>query len=330
MTRDHGLTLPSPARELWLRTRAIVDHGLRQIQGGSATYAMGGGTILAARWHHRASFDIDIVVSPGTALHKADDPNQSDFNRRMMEAGGKPAYSPELDKYKIAFEGGSEIDLWATAPIFGSADKRERVEGQEQSVLSSAQILRGKLERAEMNIVRDVADVIAAAQNDPESLEAAVNSMPRAMGEYIAWSWHHANPILNEEAATALRGTDNRQLNHRNLGSRGARAIQAALYGALEIGVAGGRITLSIETAGGERRNFQVTPESADEHFEEHGLNAHLKNKGPGADELREYARAQALRGRGDLVVYREARDAPTHWRTARMAYNLPVEATRR
>ena len=164
----------------------MVDDGLRQVQGGRAKYAMGGGTILAARWRHRPSFDIDIIVSPDTPLHKADDPNQSDFNRRMMEAGGKPAYSPELDKYKIAFAGGSEIDLWATAPIFGTADRRERVEGREQSVLSSAQILRGKLERAEMDLVRDVADVIAAARNDPESLEAAVNSMPRAMGEYIA------------------------------------------------------------------------------------------------------------------------------------------------
>lgn len=330
MTTDHGLTLSSPARELWLRTRAIVDDGLRQIQGGSARYAIGGGTILAARWRHRASFDIDIIVGPDTALHKAADPNQSNFNRRMMEAGGKPAYSPELGKYKIAFAGGSEIDLWATAPIFGTADRRERVEGRAQSVLSSAQILRGKLERAEMNVVRDVADVIAAAQNDPESLEAAMNSIPRAMAEYIAWSWHHANPILGEEAATALRGADNRELSYRNLGSQGARAIQAALYDTLEIGVAGGRITLAVETAGGERRNHRVTPENADEHFEETGLNAHLKNKGPGVDELREHAKAQALRGQHDLVVYREAKDAPTHWRTAKAAYNLPVEASRR
>lgn len=329
MTSDLGLVLPSPARELWLRTRAIVDDGLRQVQGGSARYAIGGGTILAARWRHRTSFDIDITVSPDTPLHKADDPYQSDFNRRMTEAGGKPAYSPELNKYKIAFEGGSEIDLWATAPIFGTADKQERVEGHDQAVLSSAQILRGKLERAEMNMVRDVADVIAAAQHDPESLEAAINSIPRAMGEYIAWSWHHANPILREDARTALRGTDNREPNYHNLGSQGARAVQAALYDALEIGVSGRRIRLRVETAGGERRSHQVTPENADEHFEEHGLNAHLKNKGPGADELREYAKTQALQGRHDFVVYREANDAPTHWRTAKTGYNLPVEAPR-
>ena len=329
MTRDLGLILPSPARELWLRTRAIVNDGLRQVQGGSARYAIGGGTILAARWRHRTSFDIDIIVSPDTPLHKANDPYQSDFNRRMAEAGGKPAYSPELNKYKIAFEGGSEIDLWARAPIFGVPDKREQVEGHEQSVLSSAQILRGKLERAEMNIVRDVADVIAAAQNDPKSLEAAINSIPRAIGEYIAWSWHHANPILREEARTALRGTDEREPYYQNPGSQGARAVQAALYDALEIGVSGRGITLRIETAGGERRNLQVTPEHADEHFEEHGLNAHLKNKGPGADELREYAKAQARRGRHDFVVYREANDAATHWRTAKTAYNLPGEARR-
>ena len=85
-----------------------------------------------------------------------------------------------------------------------------------------------------------------------------------------------------------------------------------------------------METAGGERRSHRVTPENADELFEERGLNAHLKNKGPGADELREYAKTQALRGRPDFVIYREANDAPTHWRTATAAYNLPVEAPRR
>ena len=317
MTLEQGLELPGPARELWLRTRDIINEELRRIQGGKARYTIGGGTILAARWKHRESFDVDIIVDPATPLHRADDPSQSDFNRRMKEIGGHAAYSPELDKYKIAFAGGSEIDIWARRPIFGNTDKRERVEGHEQSVLSSAQILRGKLERAEMNVVRDVYDVVKAARYEPESLEKALNAIPRETAERIAWSWYHASPMLCEDARTRLHRTEDRDDDYRNLGSQAASAVHGALYDALEIRAGGDRITVTMQTAGGAHRSRQVTPEEADEHFEEHGLNAHLRNKGPGADDLREYAKARALRREGDCVIYRETRDTPTHWRTA-------------
>ena len=44
MTPDQGLTLPSPARELWLETRDIVKKGLEQIQQKQPEYALTGGT----------------------------------------------------------------------------------------------------------------------------------------------------------------------------------------------------------------------------------------------------------------------------------------------
>ncbi len=317
MTLVRGLELPEPARELWLRTRTIINEELGRIQGGDAGYAIGGGTILAARWRHRESFDVDIIVDPETPLHRANDPRQSDFNRRMREIGGNVAYSPELDKYKIAFDGGRDVDLWARSPIFGSTDRRERVEGREESVFSTAQILRGKLERAEMNVVRDVYDVVEAAKREPESLEDAVNAIPRAAAERIAWCWYHASPMLCEDARTRLRGTGNPADDYRSLGGAAAGAVHGALYDALEIRAGGGRITVTMQTAAGARRSRRVTPEEADEHFEERGLNAHLSNKGPGAGDLREYAKAQARRREGDRLIYRETKDTPTHWRGA-------------
>ena len=325
MTLASGLDLPEPARELWLRTRTIINEELRRIQGGNARYAIGGGTILAARWKHRKSFDVDIIVDPATPLHRADDPRQSDFNRRMKEIGGNPAYSPELDKYKIAFDGGGDIDIWARRPIFGGTDRRERVEGHEQSVLSSAQVLRGKLERAEMNVVRDVYDVVKAASCEPESLEEAVNALPRATAARIAWCWYHASPMLCEDARTRLHGTRDRDDDYRSLGSEAASAVHGALYDRLEIRAAGDRISVTVETAGGGHRSRHLTPDEADGHFEEHGLNAHLKNKGPGADDLREYAKARALERGADCLVYRETRDTPTHWRTATSEVSGPA-----
>ncbi len=53
---------------------------------------------------------------------------------------------------KIGFRNGSQIDIWARTPIFGRTTTREHVEGRAEAVLSSAQILRGKIERGDMNL----------------------------------------------------------------------------------------------------------------------------------------------------------------------------------
>ena len=312
VTAGHGLTLPSPARELWLTSREVVRDGLEQIQQGQPEYVLTGGTILAARWRHRKSFDVDILVAENTPLHRGDDPEATDFRRRISAIGGRPSYSRELNKFKITFPNGSEIDLWARAPILGNTTKREDVDGQEEAVLSSAQILRGKLERGDMNLVRDVYDVLKAGTYDRKALEAAVNAIPRPLAEGLAWSWHHARPMLHADAGTQLHGTEDPESEYRHLGTRAAGALYAALYESLTIRVSKDLITVEILTTGQIPRTYRMTPDGADDEFEELGLNAHLANKRPGADTLREHAKIQASETTKTSVIYREERDATT------------------
>lgn len=52
------LRLPAAAAELWAMVRDVVDDGLASLGKEPARYRIGGGTILAARWQHRESFDI--------------------------------------------------------------------------------------------------------------------------------------------------------------------------------------------------------------------------------------------------------------------------------
>lgn len=318
MTAGHGFALPSPARELWLTRREVVRAGLEQIQQGQPEYVLTGGTILAARWCHRKSFDVDILVAENTPLHRGDDPEATDFRRRISAIGGSPSYSRELDKFKITFPDGGEIDLWARAPILGSTTKREDVEGREEAVLSNAQILRGKLERGDMNLVRDVYDVLKAGTYDPEALEAAADAMPRPLAEGLAWSWRHANPMLQADAGTQLQGTEDPESEHRHLGARAAGALYAALYESLAIRVSKNLITVEIMTAGRSPRAYRMTPAGADDDFEELGLNAHLANKRPGADTLREHAKIQANETTKTSVIYREERDATTYYEPMR------------
>ena len=66
------LTLPSMAGALWRDTRNSVREGVAEITGNPEAYTIGGGTILAARWRHRQSQDIDLVIDeaahPGSVL----------------------------------------------------------------------------------------------------------------------------------------------------------------------------------------------------------------------------------------------------------------------
>ena len=106
------MTLPEPARELWLRTRRIIGESLEELTGEEQGYRIGGGTILAARWQHRRSEDIDLTVDADIQLGSLTDRSNSSFERRMEETGGKPVFDPELNMYQIVF-GKQHIDLWA-------------------------------------------------------------------------------------------------------------------------------------------------------------------------------------------------------------------------
>ena len=108
-------SLPEPARSLWTRTRPILVRSLDPVQTSGAEYALAGGTILAARWSHRNSHDIDLIVPPSTKIHKLADSDTNPLVREMAAAGGRTAYNAELRKFKIVFEDGQEIGISSNA-----------------------------------------------------------------------------------------------------------------------------------------------------------------------------------------------------------------------
>ncbi|MCY4636881.1 MAG: hypothetical protein OXG04_20675 [Acidobacteria bacterium] len=60
------LDLPEPARTLFRKTRAALETHVSAYAADGEGYKLGGGTILAARWKHRRSNDIDVLFHPDT------------------------------------------------------------------------------------------------------------------------------------------------------------------------------------------------------------------------------------------------------------------------
>ena len=323
MSAKENLQLPGDARRLWLAARRAVKEALAGIEQGPVEYRIGGGTILAARWHHRQSYDIDITVDEKTPLRELQRDSGNGFEPAMEALGGRPVFSAELNMFTVVFPG-SKIDLWARDPMLSAGHGTAQVEGEPEVVLSTAQILRGKLERADLNVVRDVYDVVKAAELDPAALEAAVNAVPRATAQRIGLSWHWSGPELAQLAAEQLKGVPpHAAFDPRRLGHDAAYAVHRALYDELRIRTADETILVEATTRGGRRRRMSIAPESAGQTFESLGLNAHLETKNPGPRALLEYAATLCRRGE-DALVYEEREDTPTRWRTAAKNLNWP------
>ena len=163
------LQLPEPAGTLWTRIREPLKRALGS-RGAPTELKLGGWTVLAARWEHRRSHDIDIVVPEKTNLWT----HGAALDDAMTALGAdKYGYSPKHKQYRAAFTEGSTrqtLEIWPNDPEPRGAERTAEVDGGNEIVLATAQILKGKLERGEDALARDVIDVITAERLDPASL----------------------------------------------------------------------------------------------------------------------------------------------------------------
>ena len=159
------LTLPGPAGELWAAKREVIHSLPAEVFGQPIRPHIGGGTTLAARWKHRLSTDIDILLPGRNTLI---DLLQDDERNVVRRLGGEPEAVTDR-RAKIAFTRG-KIDLCILKPDPAQGHAEASVDGEKEIVLTSAQILRGKLQRPERLLVRDVFDIVTAAKADPGAI----------------------------------------------------------------------------------------------------------------------------------------------------------------
>ncbi|MYN65098.1 MAG: hypothetical protein F4X11_08730 [Acidobacteria bacterium] len=310
MDETERLRLPAHAGALWRTTREITRRGIAELTGESGSYTIGGGTILAARWKHRSSSDIDIVVAeetrPGSVLARPD----SSFRNGIETLRGTVAPRAR-GKLVTAGWADQKIDIWATTPMPASGAAAAIVDGNIETVLSTIQILRGKLERGEDCLVRDVYDVLRASELDRGSLVAAANGAGRRWARTIAGIWQAAKTRIGARAETL--DTVEALERPERLGADAADAIRKAIYTRLEVGVDRGRILVSATTGFGDEKARTIAGVS-DEAFERLGLNGYLAHQRPDGRRVRERAE-EARRELGKYTrIYSEENGQVTAW----------------
>ena len=293
------LTVTTSARGLWELVHHPIGQALAELDGGPHEFRLGGGTVLAARWRHRDSFDIDLVVERTVPLRELANPSNS-FDLTMRALGGTPEYFRR--QCTVTFPSG-QVDLLQVDPVPPGAEHLAVVDGTPTLVLDTAQILHGKLERADKIVVRDVFDLIKAAELDPHALAAAVNCRNRRETEVVATGFEEANAALGRDAHHQLVGAG--EINDpETLGTQAAAAIRGAVYRHVTVRTEGPLGIVETTTNGGTARRIKMMQAEVERKLAESGLMEHLIAGAFGAHRIRRALEDACARERGDQVVW--------------------------
>ena len=276
MTSRQALEFPAPAGDLWIRNRDTIARALAELE---TEYAIGGGTVLAARWQHRRSYDIDLAVPEGTRLGELDDHRFHWFQEAMENQGAIAEYSPKLNFVNFRFGTGPDapaIQIWAYEPILKAGHGPEVVSGKTETLLSNAQILRGKLERSDKKLSRDVYDVLKAREVDPEHLEIAVSTMRHEEVSSIVSDWLHGRETIVAHADSQLRRAIDGEVDYRTMAVDAAFALIDSRYDRFRIVVDRKHITAEAVTEGGNERVWEIKGTDAEKRFASLGFENHL------------------------------------------------------
>ena len=182
------LTLPQPGRKLFLKARPLLIRGCGLAEKGTPPRAVfGGGTILAARWGHRESKDVDIRArlqgNSGVISRLRQIPAMEQrWNTWLRDAGMTPlmwhsAYKVTTQLLGSEGEGEPKLEIGEFKAPLEEEATRARVEGEEIHVASNASILAGKWwGRRAHAPVRDLYDIVVAGVKDPQSLQRALQT----------------------------------------------------------------------------------------------------------------------------------------------------------
>lgn len=271
------LKLPEPAGRLWVATRDIFRALEREERDVPTVAHLGGGTILAARWGHRRSTDIDITFPGRRSLT---DLLQEDGRNLVARLGGEPE-TVTTREIELRFPSGRlHVALLSPTPNEGQA--AALVNDREAVVLSSAQILRGKLDRADDSPVRDAFDVITAARAEPVALAAAVGALPAYETQSIPAAWRRQDRRFAGEATHAITGVPERyEANRERLGTRAAEALEDHRYRSLRIEVTTTELKIVKAIGRGTLPTEVYALDAAKRALVASGIEAHFDNNGP-------------------------------------------------
>ena len=197
------LRLPGPANRLWREYKDILNETLNGICQDKEPWILGGGTVLAARWFHRQSNDVDIFMPrsvPFRQLRESVDPRFA----RAMKARGAQSIIEGTSSIKIWMNDATRIEISHLDSLPAQTPHWMDVDGYKVCVASNAQIMTGKIKgRSHHSPIKDIFDAAVASVVDPEALAIAINSLDengrRTLSAKLAQGERHYRNMAPQE-----------------------------------------------------------------------------------------------------------------------------------
>ena len=298
------IVLPQPAAGHWERACEV----LHQIWQGTETEVwIGGETLLAARWHHRESVDLEFKFSPWARMreHSRHTPKGRRLDRAMAQAG---YFRKKEDPLRITFEHetGTRIDLNEWGPI--PKEGRDRVEAPGWGTieaLDNVEILARKVRnRLWGRTVRDLFDFAVAARVEPRTWELALNcawdGAMESSVESAVRGWGRSRDHYRARAAVELSGVvpRYRTLTHECWAHAAVAVVQAVWTELLVRHTPDGAV---VEGRKGKKVRWREEPTWQAKALRQHLLDLGARvGTGPGMVEYLEELMRKGRRGRGE------------------------------
>ena len=292
------LTLPRPALALWRRTRDTLLAARSGLDDEADGWRLGGGTLLAARWEHRVSTDIDLTVAEASERDVLLARNGRWLHEELQKMGGKPVEVHDR-VCKVQFAEG-RLDLARMDPTPRRGHEAACVDGVELTVLSTCQVLTGKLRgRGTESPVRDLYDVVAAAKHDPLGLARAVNTLAPLEIESIVARWAIAERLYQMAAQDEIRPSNEGLLvEPENIVEASITSMRHSRYEHVAIRCEDDHARIETRTADRAKQDITATAGNLEHVFEASGIAAYLQGHGSSPDRVRERV-AEAMRAGG-------------------------------
>ena len=238
MTRE-VLRLPEPAGTLLHTTFEALDEALAEIVPEGLSWRLGGGTLLAARWGHRKSTDLDIFLPANSGI-TALDPRWNPRFTNAMHAIGASRVEVQDQSLKFSFPTG-RIEITQLDPTPSQPPEPAVVDGRDMTVYANSHILTGKLYgRGKRLPPRDIFDIAVARHEDPGALRTAVNFLDGNLHAEVLHTIRMEAEVYAEDAPNVIIEPAQRWTHLLHEGAeRAIEAVELATYRRVDIRYAG-------------------------------------------------------------------------------------------
>ena len=260
------------ARKILARMRPAFREHVRPHTRDQTGELLGGGSILSARWDHRLSRDLDVFLH----LSSTED-GRKVLDRAAEACGGYRIDHPEFPRIEFERNRENHIDVSFNPPRPWGSERTAIVDGEPAVVLSTAQIISGKLSGRGMHApARDLVDIAACGEAEPEALEIAVNSLPEKSLDAILSIYAETAKQYAADASELEGIAEGLQPVVDDPAGYASNAIVAAKYERVEIRTRAGAAEIETTTAQGTRMRAYESAEALQQGMEREGINAFL------------------------------------------------------